>query len=289
MGRTYFLALFLFISFSLSSWEIIEEVFIPPVYFVGDSVLYQFRIVLEEGEEIVAPSELPETEWMIVESLDYVQNLSEVQISLRFKSFQTGTRTLPTIDLGAGKLDNLKIFTSSLSEQNDITEIYGIRDNLDFPGIKVIIAFFLIILFSSPYFIALGVRFFYGYLHRLIKWIMKSGPRIKIRRVEKKLLSRVDTSGNERAFFTELSRGIRSYLTERVEKDYSSMTTRDMERNTIPRVSNYLWNNLILLLKMADLVKFAGEKISRKDKVWSMGVLAELIETIEKETNSADL
>jgi hypothetical protein len=55
MGRTYFLALFLFISFSLSSWEIIEEVFIPPVYFVGDSVLYQFRIVLEEGEEIVAP------------------------------------------------------------------------------------------------------------------------------------------------------------------------------------------------------------------------------------------
>jgi hypothetical protein len=83
--------------------------------------------------------------------------------------------------------------------------------------------------------------------------------------------------------------GIRSYLTERVEKDYSSMTTRDMERNTIPRVSNYLWNNLILLLKMADLVKFAGEKISRKDKVWSMGVLAELIETIEKETNSADL
>jgi hypothetical protein len=289
--RRFYTALLLFlVTLTLSAqWDIVDEVFIPPNYYVGDSVLYQFRLVWDDEKELTPPEELPSLEWLEFDSVTVEQEGYEAQVTIRFRSYMTGTRSLPILDLGEIQVDSLKIFTSSLVEQEDIKELRGIRDNLDFPGIKFLLPLFLILLISSPYVLFLLVKYLIGRIWLLVKLIFSSGPRRKIQRLMTKLDKRIDDNGREKDFYIDLSSGIRTYLTERTGTDYLSMTTRDMKKLRKSPVDRVLWIELTELLMTADLVKFAGEKISRKHKVHCLSVLKSFIENLEKEENDADL
>lgn len=282
-------ALLFLVALSLHSWDKTNEIFIPPHYYVGDTVLHQFDLVLEEGETVAMAEELPRAEWVILENMEMARLGNVVKVSLWFTSFQTGTRTLPPLDLGGVLVDDIQIFTASLSEERDIREIRGIRDNLDYPGIKVILGILILLAVTAPYFLYMGLRIIYRHIHLFTKRIMRSGPRRRINRLRKGLTLRLDDIGRERDFFVDLSQGIRRYLSERLGRDYLSMTTRDMALTSPIRGHSYLWNNTMGLMKMADMVKFAGEKVGRKDMIWSLQILNELIAAIEEEEKHADL
>ncbi|MDC7222130.1 MAG: hypothetical protein PQJ60_00245 [Spirochaetales bacterium] len=272
-----------------AQWDIVDEVFIPPTYYVGDSVLLQFRLVWDDEREVMPPEVVPQSEWLEIESVSVEQDGYEAQVTLRFRSYMTGTRSLPPLELGDIKVDSLKIFTTSLVEQEDARELRGIRDNLDFPGIKLLIPLFLILLVSAPYALFILLRYLAERFKVILRILASSGPRRKIRRLQKKLEKQVDDKGHEREFYIDFSVGLRIYLSERVSADFLSMTTRDMKSYGPVPVESSLWEEVTTLLKAADLVKFAGERISRKDKVYALAVLDRLIENLEKEEIRADL
>lgn len=284
MRRFFFAFLFALISHSLfAQWDVVEELFVPPQYYMGDSVLLQFRIVMDKEMEIVAPSQLPSSEWLEIESVHVQQEGYEALVSIHFRSFQTGTRTLPPLSLGEISLDSLKIFTSSLAEENNIKEIRGIRENQNFPGIGILLGLFILLLIFSPYLMILAIRMMIQKMNSLYKWLLRGGPRRRVKRLMNKLETRVEDSGQERDFYIDLSQGIRSYLSDQTGSDYFSLTTRDMRSNRCGGIGRELWSSVIELLTMADLVKFAGQKVTRKDKLWSMEILKELINTVERE------
>ncbi|MDC7219718.1 MAG: hypothetical protein PQJ59_07250 [Spirochaetales bacterium] len=289
MRRIGFIGLILFGLQSLcAQWDVVEEVFIPPTYYVGDPVLLQFRLVWENEKVLNPPEVLPGSEWLEIESVTVEQTGYEALVNVRFRSFITGTRSLPPLELGDITVDTLKIFTSSLVEEHDIREIQGIRENLNFPGMKILIPFFLLFLISLPYLLYLFIHLVVDKLKVLFRILFSSGPRRKVSRLVKKLETRLDDKERERAFYIDLSSGIRTYLTERTGRDFHSMTTRDIRYLNPPPVEAALWRELVELLKMADLVKFAGERISRKDKVHSLSVMHRFIESLEKEDHDAD-
>ncbi|MBN2627624.1 MAG: hypothetical protein JXA95_13230 [Spirochaetales bacterium] len=289
MRPSFFLILFLSAMGLYAQWDIVDEVFVPPTFYVGDSVLLQFRLVWTGEKELTPPAELPRSEWLEIESVTVDQKSYEAYVAIRFKSYMVGTRSLPPLELGDITLDSLKIFTSSLVEQEKVGELRGLRKNSDFPGIGLLIPVFLLLIICSPYLLFILLRMIFGRLRSLIRWLLRSGPRRRISRLYRKLQTRVEDSGEERDFFIAYSQGIRTYLSERTGRDFLSLTTRDMMGISPPPVRRKLWDELTDLLKMADLVKFAGERTGRKDKLRSLEVLSEFIENLEKEDFDADL
>ena len=267
----------------------VDEVFIPPTYYVGDSVLLQFRLVWDEEKELAPPSALPQADWLVIDSIDVEQEGYEARVAVRFRSYMVGTRSLPEIDLGGIKLDSLKIFTSSLVEQEGVRELRGIRPNLNYSGIRLLIPLFLLILVCSPYMLFLLGRYLSERVHLLVKWLYHSGPRRRMKRLIGRLEGRIDDNGKERVFYIDISDGVRTYLSERTGLDCRSMTTRDIRILTPPPVEAALWDELAELLRTADLVKFAGERISRKEKVRSLDVMKRFLDNLEKEESVADL
>ncbi len=287
--RPYLLLLLLLPASLSAQWDMVDEVFIPPTFYVGDSVLLQFRLVWEGEKELKAPETLPQSEWLELESVTVDQSGYEANVTVRFKSYMVGTRSLPTLELGDIVLEDLKIFTSSLVEQEKVQTLRGLRDNLDFPGINLLIPLFLLVLICSPYLLYLLFRQIYFHAVTLFRWILRSGPRRRIRHLAAKLNARVEDSGREREFFIAYSNGVRRYLTERTGRDFLSLTTRDMKGLNPPPVDRVTWEQLTELLRTADLVKFAGERIGRKEKVRSLEILGNFIENLEKEDFNADL
>ena len=277
-------------SFSLyAQWDVVDEVFVPPTYYVGDSVLLQFRLVWEDEKELSVPEILPRADWLEIESIDVEQEGYEAQVSIRFKSYMTGTRSLPPVNLGDITIESMKIFTNSLVEQEKVRELRGIRPNLNFSGIKLLIPLFLIILICSPYVCFLAGRFLAERIRILFRWLSHSGPRRRMSRLIKRLESRVDENGKERNFYIDISEGVRAYLSERTGLDCHSMTTRDLKNLPHPPVDGTVWNDISDLLRTADLVKFAGEHISRKERVRSLEVMKEFLASLEREEKIADL
>lgn len=260
--RTLFLLIIYLCSLPLLAQYTIErELFIPPEYYVGDTVQLDLLLSLENEALASIPEELPQQDWIDIQQVEVEQQDNIVHVIIRFRSYYPGNRAMPPLNLGGIRLSGITLFTSSVSDQMGISTIRGLRDQVQLPGASLLLTLIILLLLLIPPGLFFIIRFLIRRLISVIEKMRRSAP---FRRFVRLLvqLRQEEVIRDPQRFYTRLSGGIRDYLSERSQMDFKSCTTTEMLRRKIPGVEKKEWQLIIEILKKSDLVKYAGENSS---------------------------
>jgi len=216
--------------------NIIDTVFIPREYYVGDRVELRIQLNIEDGYTLQPPMDLPESSWININSVEIAGGEKNPELRIVFTSFIPGTRSLPSLDLGEIVLNSVKIHTSSLIDSTGRNFI-GIADQLLLPGTKLGFGVLVGILFMGP----ISIIMLLGPLRRKIAHLIKKGnsrrPFKRLNRVLRELEAQI-AGISCRRFYIRLSAAVREYLSKRSDIDFITLTTADMEIALIKVLGN---------------------------------------------------
>lgn len=280
--KKLFLLLFFLITFSsFASLEIEEIIFIPPEFYVGDLVTAEISFYIDPEMEIEIPDPLPDANWLEIDSMSINRDNTLAKLTINFTPFQTGIRTMPDIQLGEVVISDFKVSTTSLLDENG-SELRGLRDPLYLPGTKVFLVITIIFLFVAPFvFYYLARKIFYR-----VKRILQRISRRKPYKVLNRLVFKLETENKEiddKDFYTELSDGMREYLSRKSNYDFHTATTKEIARFRFIEIKRESREGLIELFHKSDRVKFAGETASISERKENLSVVKSISEQIEKE------
>jgi hypothetical protein len=282
--------LYLFISMVplFAQWTLERETFIPPEYYVGDLVKLELVYKLEESLELKPQGEIPKQDWINIENIQVNQQNNKLFVSIKFRSFYPGTRTLPSFDIGGYELQGISIFTSSVSEQEGLSEIKGLRDPIQLPGSHLLLIMLLIALVLVPFLLFYLLGYAYRKIKAMVALFKRKAPFRRFSRLMVQLQQH-EVLKDARSFYTRLSVGLRSYLTDRTQVDYNSCTTRDMVRKKINGIDRTQWKKIIDIFKIADMVKYAGEDSPLDEMEKNLLFLQEVAQHWEEDEKNAYL
>lgn len=260
--------------------EVTRTVFIPPEYYIGDPVELRIQIELDRYEILTVPLNIDELEWVEIRDVQVVQNNRDAEIIIKFTSFSPGTRALPDMDFGPFFLEDFKIYTKSLVEEGE-TDLKGLRPQVMIPGSRL--SFFLLILgvFILPYAAYFLIKLAIRYIIVLLKRYHSARPYRTLVRTLKRLDSSLEKTA-VRDFFITLSDALRVYLTARTGHDCKSATTSEISRLHGFGLDQTLWERMVSVLKLGDMVKFAGETMTEEEMRENLDFVTSLCHEIEK-------
>ncbi|OQY32176.1 MAG: hypothetical protein B6241_12130 [Spirochaetaceae bacterium 4572_59] len=240
--------------------------FLPPDYYVGDTVELQFTLRSSGNLNLLPPETLPDPGWVKLLSFKIEYSGSDQIITIRFIPYYSGTRTLPPLALGDLTLRDIKIYTSSVLRSDGERELSGIRHNLLIPGTRVIGALIFSALLSLPLLFLFLFKIIRRHTGVLIRTYRLNLPYRKFIRLLKRIRQ---TLGNmsDKDFFSIYSGGLKNYLSTRFHLDFSALTTSEMEmvfRSS--SVAEPLYLTLLNLFHRMDRVKFAGEELTSLER-----------------------
>ncbi len=248
---------FLTLSSFGSQAVIIDTQFNPPTFHVGDLVelLIEFRV--ESDVSIQIPEVLLEAEWIDIRDVRLDKGEDTYSIHIDFTPFATGIRTLPPLDLGAIRLANIKISTSSmLPSAHENARL--LRGQILIPGTRLGLVIILTLIAMSPFLI----RWIYKIISRLFRSIGRlfliGRPFRRLLRLLKKLGSDIESS-SESDWYSTLTKGLRDYLSERIEYNCKSATTSAISARIDSVSTDSPQGRILQVLKDGDMVKFAGQ------------------------------
>jgi hypothetical protein len=149
-------------------------VFTPAVFTVGDPVTLRIPLENPEEENLFVPETFPELSWIEILESRIINEGRRSEIVLSFVSFETGTKTLPTIDFGAFQLKEQKINTKSVLEETG-RELTPSLEPLLLPQTESVLALILFSLISLP----IGLYFFIRFAIHLFSLAINSIQRRK--------------------------------------------------------------------------------------------------------------
>ena len=278
-GFLSFLLLLSIVSLTAQS-EIKRTVFIPPEYYMGDSVELRIQIELDEYELLVVPEDIDTHEWIEIKNIQVFQNNRNAELVIKFTSFSPGTRALPELDFGPFILPDFKIYTNSLVEEGE-NDLKGLRGQVMIPGSKLYFFLLALGIFILPYLLYFSIKYLIRYIIILAKKYHSARPYKNLQRI----LKRLDLSLEKitvRNFFITLSDALRIYLTARSGFDCKSATTSEISRLHGFDLDKKLWDRLVSVLKRGDMVKFGGEKLSYEQMKENLEFVISLCSEIEK-------
>jgi len=282
MRKYCFLSFLLLVPlFSLfSQVEVKRTIFVPPEYYMGDSVELRLLIELDEYGELIVPENVSDHEWVEIKDIQVIQNDLNAEIIVWFTSFSPGTRALPEIDFGPFILNDFKIYTKSLVEEGE-NELRGLRPQVMIPGSRLY--FFLLAagVFVLPYLFYFAMKYLIRSLIFLAKKYHTTRPYRTLNRILKRLDANLDRT-SVRNFFITLSDAMRIYLTARTGFDCKSATTSEISMLHGFGLDQNLWSRFVAILKTGDLVKFGGEVLSHNEMKESLDFVISLCQEIEK-------
>lgn len=282
MRRYSFLSfLFLMTLFPLNAQvEVKRSVFIPPEYYMGDSVELRLQVELDDSEPLTVPSRIDSLEWVDIRDVQVHQKDSDAEIIIRFTSYSPGTRALPEMDFGPFILNDFKIYTNSLVQEGE-NELKGLRQQVLIPGSRLY--FFLLALgvFILPYGGYFLLKILIKFLKVLFRRYHSSKPYRTISRILKKLDTNLERT-SVRDFFITLSDALRVYLSARTGFDCKSATTSEISMLHGFGLDQSLWTRLVAVLKRGDMVKFGGEKLSYHQMKDNLDFVISVCSEIEK-------
>jgi hypothetical protein len=264
-----------------------DVVFVPPAFTVGDPV--EVRVVLEVDTDIrLAPPEyLPDSDWAEIDEIRIDETGETATVTISFVSFAPGTRSLPPLDLGGLLLPEIKVSTASLLDDGAVGP-RGIRGPLLLPGTRLALALILALAVAAPPILYAGVLFLWRWAFRLRDRYLDTRSARRLRRLIKRL-----RSGNEEVtpaiWYTALTEELRSYLSGLTGTDCRSATTAEIavlpgfEKVDTPR------GTLLSVLKIGDLVKFAGRKSRDNERLGALDAVEEAMRRLDKDEDDADL
>lgn len=260
--------------------EITRTVFIPPEYYIGDPVELRIQLELDRNEPAAVPLHFDEQEWVDISDIQLTQDRKNVEITIHFTSFSPGTRALPSLDFGPFTLENFKIYTKSMVEEGE-TELKGLQPQIMIPGSRLYFFLLALAVFIFPYLLYFLLRMAVSAIVHFVKMYHIARPYRNLGRALKKLDAGLEKI-SVRDFFITLTDALREYLTARTGFDCKSSTTSEISRLHGFGLDETLWQRLVSVLKLGDLVKFGGETLTAVQMRENLDFVTTLCMEIEK-------
>jgi len=256
--------------------------FMPPEYYVGDTVEMSFILKTDQVHDFTVPEEFPDPGWLNILSMDIKSKGSETEVTIRLIPYYPGTRALPPVDLGGLIVDDLKIFTSTLLNLESSRELEGIQSPLLIPGTRAVGALIVSLLLALPILIVMLYRFIRHRTGEIVKTYKINLPYRQFQRLVRKI-RRSMVNMPEKEFYMTFTGGLKKYLSTRFHHDLSSSTTSEIE-NLLgrSRIHDTLALSLVNLFHRVDRVKFAGDKMLYSDREQLLSEVEEVSEALEE-------
>jgi hypothetical protein len=281
------LTLVIWPAFSQSS--LMESIFLPPRFFVGDRVELRLTYNLPPGMAVEPPAQTPVHPWIEIQKIEVNDRRApgragEVLVRIHFVSFFAGETVLPPIRLGDLNTGELLVTTQSALQVEQDASLRGPRGQLKLPltwlrlfalvalgiGLPVVL-FFLV---------SYGLRGF----RRIRETRVRRLPYLHVRKSLHQLAAG-KSSMEGKSFFILLSFAIRRYLSERLSRPLMSVTTGEiggylleagLERGVSVQIHE--------MLKAADLIKFSGKRTNKREMEKSLKAADDIVEQVEERT-----
>jgi len=268
--------------------KIVDTVFLPKEYFVGDKVELRIKLNIEDGFKLQLPAKIPESSWVNINSVDISGSEKAPELKILFTPFIPGTRSLPTLSFGEIIINSVKIHTSSLIDSRG-SEFVGIMNQALLPGTKFGLILLIGILFFSPIFFILLLGPFRGKIVYIIKKNIGLRPFRKLNRNLKDL--EIQRNGIScRKFYIRLSGSIREYLSKRTDTDFITLTTSDMENSFVKILGNReLSEELHKMMRLSDEIKFGNVTTNDEQKMIDIELIKKVSEFLELELKNKDI
>lgn len=271
------------------NYQIHNLQFMPPEYYVGDTVEMSFTLKTDIISEFTLPDVFPDPAWLTIISIDIKSKGSEADISIKLIPYYPGTRALPPVDLGGVVVDDLKIFTSSLLNLESSRDLEGIQSPLLIPGTRAVGALVVSLLLILPILIVMLYRFIRHRTGEIIKTYKINLPYRQFQRLVRSI-RRSMVNMPEKEFYLTFTGGLKKYLSTRFHQDLSSSTTSEIESILDhSRIHDTLGLSLINLFHRIDRVKFAGDKLLYSDREHLLSEVEEVSEALEEWRKHADI
>jgi hypothetical protein len=263
------------------TYEVLQTVFLPPRSYVGDRVELRIRLRTVGSASIQPPEQPPQTEWIDIDTVEVIPAGDAYEVRIVYASFHPGTQTLPPMQLGDVRLENLKIHTNSVVAEGK-SSFEGPRGQVVLPSTRVMLGIAVAAVIALPLLVFQVGGFFRRRVSGLVQQYRERQPYRKLMRTLKRLRAAAEEM-NGREFYIELSDALRLYLSERYDRRYIAATTFEVRR--------LLRNNLFddqrierfaALFQQSDRVKFGREGSEAAERLHDLEETDALVELLER-------
>jgi hypothetical protein len=283
--RRIILPLLLFLvagALSAQSYQIHNLRFIPPEYYVGDTVEMSFLLKTDQAVNLMVPEVFPDPGWIRFLSMDIEPRGVDYQISIRLIPYYPGTRALPPLESGDLILNDLKIFTSSILDSGASRELSEIRSPLLIPGTRAVGALIVSLLLSLPIILIFLFKVIRSRTGKIIRTYKLNLPYRQFQRLIRRI-RRTMVNMPEKDFYLSFTGGLKKYLSTRFHQDLTSSTTSEIEALLIrSHIQETLALSLVNLFNRIDRVKFAGDKLLYSDREQLLGEVEDVSLALEE-------
>lgn len=284
------LAVFLFVLVSLPASAqdlLMEAVFLPPRFFVGDQVELRLSYDVAAGLSVQLPAHLPEHEWIEIRDIEIQDRRSggdsgAVLVRIFFIPFYSGETVLQSIRFGELDTGELLVSTHSALDMEQDKTLRGPRRQLRLPLTWLRLLTLVAIALGTPLCLYFLLRYGIRGLARIRAVRIRRLPYLHAR----KSLNQLAAATLEgKPFFILLSMAIRRYLSERLSVPLMGVTTGEIPRE-LSRVGleDSISRRVHEILKAADLIKFSGKRANKREMQTGLQAVAGIVEQVEERT-----
>ena len=250
-----------------------ELTFEPPRFYVGDRVTA--RVVVRSSRQLTAPASVAADEWVVVHGVDTVpRSDGHWEVRVGFSSYRPGVLTLPPIDVGAFRLENIRVQAASLlsGERAAAPVLRPPRPQLLLPATGGVLLGAAAAVLTVPYLLVSGVLLLAGRARRRRRRRARGLPRVQLERAVRRLQASSPRSmaavAETVSFYAQLAHLTRDYLAARTRIPAHACTTGELRAalsgHALPEhgLRGTPGTELAAILDTADRVKFAGRHSS---------------------------
>lgn len=262
--------------------QVEKVIFLPPDFYVGDSVEMRLTIYPESGMRVLPPEELPVANWIDIHDLRLEQDGSFWEVQIDFTTYAPGTRTLPTIQLGDVVLNDVKLHTKSILQERNV-EFFGIKGQVYLPGTRLAIGLAVFILFFGPVVVLSTAGRVSRAVRRFVSIHSGRRPHKRFMRAIKELGEK-QMQMSSRRFYIVLSEELRRYLSSRTRQDYMTVTSSELREqlwNIFPADNKEQLDALAAMMRKSDEIKFGGVNASKKQREEDLKMVVSAAKNIE--------
>jgi len=264
-------------------YSVQQDLFLPPVYYIGDEVELRLILSLSTSAPLSVPESLPSTRYIhIRQMLLSDQENNGVEVRVRFVSFKTGSSELPPVDLGGVLLKGISINTTSLLKGEELDKDFrDLKGQLFIPGTALGTTLIISALIGVPLLVIVGGA-------RIRKEVRRFLLHRRRRQPYRRLLSALAILEGEemehRDFYIRLTRMVRHYLNSRTGTDYLTRTINEIkwEKQAETGEENPIEQYFLPLLEYGDLIKFGEYKASMERRREDLSMVRKASETLEE-------
>lgn len=285
--------LFLVTCPSFSEGALMESIFLPPRFFVGDRVELRLTYDLPAGVAVEPPAQLPAHAWVEFQNIEVQDRRTpggsgEVLVRVFFIPFFSGETVLPPLRLGDLDTGELLVTTQSALQLEQDDSLRGPRRQLNLPQTWLRLLTLIVIGIGAPLFLFFLLRYGIRGFKRLREARIRRLPYLHVRKSLNQLVTG-RSSMEGKSFFILLSLAIRRYLSERLSMPFMSATTGEITGSLrAAGLEESVSEAIHQLLKAADLIKFSGKRANRREMEKSLETVGRIVEQVEERTTHVE-